>query len=83
MGNCIPHIVNGLTDNPYPSVLGPGPIPNAVGGGVGLSIVSLVIGPSRSMDTRVRWAVVALSAAASYFIHVRYAKAQLPQQDQV
>ena len=41
-GNGIPHFVKGITKEPYPNVLGNGPIPNVISGWAALVIAVLL-----------------------------------------
>ncbi len=42
VGNGIPHFVKGITKEPYPNVLGNGPIPNVITGWVALVMTALL-----------------------------------------
>jgi hypothetical protein len=47
-GNGIPHFVKGITKEPYPNVLGNGPIPNVISGWAALVITALLFHWSRA-----------------------------------
>jgi hypothetical protein len=43
LGNGIPHFVKGITKEQYPTVFGPGPVPNLIAGWVSLVIVGALV----------------------------------------
>ncbi len=47
LNNALPHFIRGITNEPYPCVVGRGPVPNFLAGWFGLTLAALLIGGAR------------------------------------